>query len=63
MRDGAGRADAACLHEGVHPRLLKHGGHPALATRKVGGYVDAWMVEPDPGWSIVGFMLPLLAAT
>jgi len=38
------------------PRLLKHGGHPALATRKVGGYVDAWMVEPDPGWSIVGFM-------
>ncbi|MGI9164530.1 MAG: hypothetical protein ACR2JI_16655 [Mycobacterium sp.] len=38
------------------PRLLKHGGHPALATRKVGGYVDAWMVEPDPGWTIVGFM-------
>lgn len=38
------------------PRLLKHGGHPALATRKVGGYVDAWMVDPDPGWSIVGFM-------
>mgnify|MGYP006268609823 CR=1 FL=1 len=38
------------------PRLLKHGGHPALATRKVGGYVDAWMVDPDPGWTIVGFM-------
>lgn len=38
------------------PRLLRHGGHPALATRKVGGYVDAWMVPPDPGWSIVGFM-------
>lgn len=38
------------------PRLLKHGGHPVLATRKVGGYVDAWMVEPDPGWSVVGFM-------
>lgn len=38
------------------PRLLKHGGHPALATRKVGGYVDAWKVEPDPGWTIVGFM-------
>lgn len=38
------------------PRLLKHGGHPALATRKVGGYVDAWMVEPDPGWTVVGFM-------
>lgn len=38
------------------PRLIKHGGHPALATRKVGGYVDAWMVDPDPGWSIVGLM-------
>jgi hypothetical protein len=38
------------------PRLIKHGGHPALAARKVGGYVDAWKVGPDPGWSIVGFM-------
>ena len=38
------------------PLLFKHGGHPALATRKVGGYVDSWMVGPDPGWSIVGFM-------
>ncbi len=38
------------------PLLLRHGGHPALVTRKVGGYVDSWMVGPDPGWSIVGFM-------
>ena len=38
------------------PRLIKHGGHPALAARKVGGYVDAWKVGPDPGWTIVGFM-------
>ena len=38
------------------PLLLRHGGHPALATRKGGGYVDSWMVGPDPGWSIVGFM-------
>ena len=30
------------------PRLIKHGGHPALAMRKVGGYVDAWKVPPDP---------------
>lgn len=36
--------------------LLRHGGHPALATRKVGGYVDSWLVGPDPGWSIVGFV-------
>lgn len=38
------------------PLLLRHGGHPAMATRKVGGYVDSWLVGPDPGWSIVGFM-------
>ena len=38
------------------PRLMKRGGHPALAMRKVGGYVDAWKVAPDPGWTIVGFM-------
>ena len=37
-------------------RLIRHGGHPAIATRKVGGHVDAWMVGPDPGWSIVGFV-------
>jgi hypothetical protein len=40
----------------IMPLLIRHGGHPALATRKVGGYVDSWMVGPDPGWSIVGFM-------
>ncbi len=38
------------------PLLIRHGGHPALASRKVGGYVDSWMVSPDPGWTIVGFM-------
>jgi hypothetical protein len=38
------------------PGLIKRGGHPALAARKVGGYVDAWKVGPDPGWSIVGFV-------
>ncbi len=32
-----------------------HGGHPALAARKIGGYVDAWHVEPDPGWTIMGY--------
>lgn len=38
------------------PALFRRGGHPAIAARKVGGYVDAWGVEPDPGWSIVGYM-------
>ncbi len=36
--------------------LLARGGHPAIAARKVGGYVDAWHTHPDPGWNIIGFM-------
>ena len=36
--------------------LLRHGGHPVLAMRKVGGYVDAWNTPPDPGWHVVGAM-------
>lgn len=38
------------------PALLRRGGHPAIVARKVGGYVDAWKVEPDPGWNVIGFM-------
>jgi hypothetical protein len=38
------------------PALMARAGHPAVVGRKVGGYVDAWGVEPDPGWSIVGYM-------
>jgi hypothetical protein len=41
---------------GFLPALLRRGGHPALQARKVGGYVDAWNVAPDPGWSFVGMM-------
>ena len=36
--------------------LFMRGGHPALAARKVGGYVDAWNTAPDPGWTMVGVM-------
>jgi hypothetical protein len=36
--------------------LLRHGGHPLMAMRKVGGYVDAWNTVPDPGWHVVGAM-------
>ena len=36
--------------------LLMRGGHPAIAARKIGGYIDAWHTHPDPGWNIVGFM-------
>ncbi|ORW59815.1 hypothetical protein AWC20_01355 [Mycobacterium parmense] len=38
------------------PLLMRRGGHPALVARKVGGYLDSWMVGPDPGWSMVGFV-------
>ena len=36
--------------------LLVRGGHPAVVSRKVGGYFDAWRVSADPGWTVVGFM-------
>jgi hypothetical protein len=38
------------------PMLMRRAGHPALAARPIGGYVDAWNVAPDPGWSLVGVM-------
>jgi hypothetical protein len=38
------------------PALFARAGHPALVARKVGGYFDAWGVEGDPGWTIVGYM-------
>ena len=36
--------------------LLKHGGHPVLVMRKVGGSIDSWNTPPDPGWHIAGSM-------
>jgi hypothetical protein len=36
--------------------LVRRGGHPAIVARKIGGYVDAWGVAPDPGWTIMGYM-------
>ena len=38
------------------PVLFRTGGHPGFVGRKVGGYIDAWNVEPDPGWTIFGLM-------
>jgi hypothetical protein len=38
------------------PSLLRRGGVPFLQSRKIGPYIDAWGVEPDPGWTIVGLM-------
>jgi hypothetical protein len=36
--------------------LLRKASHPALAARVIGGYIDTWNVEQDPGWSIIGYM-------
>jgi hypothetical protein len=36
--------------------LVRHGGHPLMAMRKVGGYLDAWNTAPDPGWHVVSAM-------
>ncbi len=36
--------------------MIRHAGHPALQAAKIGGYVDAWNVPPDPGWTFVGMM-------
>ncbi len=38
------------------PQLARRAGHPLLQARKVGAYIDSWNVEPDPGWSFMGYM-------
>ena len=38
------------------PTLLKTGGIPLMQAHKVGPYVDSWEVEPDPDWTLVGYM-------
>lgn len=39
---------------GFFPLLIRRAGHPVFQAAKVGGYLDAWQVESDPGWSFVG---------
>ncbi len=38
------------------PVLIANGGHPAIVRRKIGGYMDSWGCEDDPGWTIIGLM-------
>lgn len=38
------------------PVLVRNGGHPGIVGRKVGGYIDAWNTEADPGWTLFGLM-------
>ena len=32
--------------------LFLRAGHPAFFGRAAGGYLEAWNVAPDPGWSV-----------
>lgn len=41
---------------GFLPVLIRHAGHPALQAAKIGGYVDAWNVPADPGWTMMGYV-------
>jgi hypothetical protein len=36
--------------------MARRAGHPAIVARAIGGYLDSWNVEDDPGWSVVGYM-------
>jgi len=54
---GAPRPAAQLLQGYTGPfmrALLRRGGHPALAGRAAAGYLEAWGVEKNPGWSFVG---------
>ncbi len=56
---GAPSAAPALLREyirGFLPVMVRHAGYPVLQARKIGGYVDAWNVPPDPGWTLAGAM-------
>lgn len=37
------------------PHLFRRAGHPAVVSRKIGPYIDAWNTAPDPGWTVLGY--------
>lgn len=55
-----GRGAAADVLQGYTgvflPALFERAGHPATVAGKFGGYVEAWGVEPDPGWTMMGLI-------
>jgi hypothetical protein len=38
------------------PALFARDGHPALAARKIGGFLDTWGIEAPPPWSMMGYV-------
>jgi len=56
--DGGPPAPAARVLEGYTGpflrALFRRGGHPALGGRAAAGYLEAWGVEKNPGWTMAG---------
>jgi hypothetical protein len=49
----------AILQEYFRPfmgQMIRRAGHPVIAGRAVGGYLDAWNTPPDPGWHGAGLI-------
>jgi hypothetical protein len=49
----------AILQEYFRPfmgQVIRRAGHPVIAGRAVGGYLDAWNTPPDPGWHGAGLI-------
>jgi hypothetical protein len=38
------------------PALLMRGGHPVIAARRIGGFVDTWGLQEVPQWSMASLM-------
>ena len=38
------------------PALVARGGHPALAARRIGGFLDTWGSDAPPPWSMMGYV-------
>ncbi len=50
---------ASILQEYFRPfmgQVIRRAGHPVIAGRAVGGYLDAWNTPPDPGWHGAGLI-------
>ena len=37
-------------------QILRRAGHPVLQATLRAGYIEAWGVEPNPGWQLVGLI-------
>jgi hypothetical protein len=58
--DGGPPAPAARVLQGYTGpflrALFRRAGHPALAGRAAAGYLEAWGVEKNPGWTMAGII-------